>query len=164
MGNPFKFGTIVDGQYFTDRTKELQYVEQILQSENHLVLISPRRFGKSSLVNKALEQTTRKHIVINMQSVTSVQNFASRLMSALFRLNPGEKMKHLMTHFRVVPTVSTNPMTGSVDVSFNPSMNSDVILEDGAGRVSGDRRHQGFRQTVAFYHANTTAHQLCLLG
>ena len=46
MGNPFKFGTIVDGQYFTDRTKELQYVEQILQSENHLVLISPRRFGK----------------------------------------------------------------------------------------------------------------------
>ena len=114
MGNPFKFGTIVDGQYFTDRTKELQYVEQILQSENHLVLISPRRFGKSSLVNKALEQTTRKHIVINMQSVTSVQNFASRLMSALFRLNPGEKMKHLMTHFRVVPTVSTNPMTGSV--------------------------------------------------
>src|SRR5574344_1738429 len=102
MGNPFKFGTIVDGQYFTDRTKELQYVEQILQSENHLVLISPRRFGKSSLVNKALEQTTRKHIVINMQSVTSVQNFASRLMSALFRLYPGEKMKHLMTHFRVV--------------------------------------------------------------
>lgn len=130
MGNPFKFGTIVDGQYFTDRTKELQYVEQILQSENHLVLISPRRFGKSSLVNKALEQTTRKHIVINMQSVTSVQNFASRLMSALFRLYPGEKMKHLMTHFRVVPIVSTNPMTGSVDVSFNPSMNSDVILED----------------------------------
>ena len=130
MGNPFKFGTIVDGQYFTDRTKELQYVEQILKSENHLVLISPRRFGKSSLVNKALEQTERKHIVINMQSVTSVQNFASRLMGALFRLYPEEKLKHLMTHFRVVPTVSTNPMTGSVDVAFNPSMNTDVILED----------------------------------
>ena len=130
MRNPFKFGTIVDGQYFTDRTKELQYVEQILQSENHLVLISPRRFGKSSLVNKALEQTERKHIIINMQSVTSVPNFASRLMNALFRLYPGEKMRHLMTHFRVVPIVSTNPMTGSVEVSFNPSMNSDVILED----------------------------------
>ena len=130
MNNPFKFGTIVDGQYFTDRTKELQYVEQILKSENHLVLISPRRFGKSSLVNKALEQTERKHIVINMQSVTSIQNFASRLMGALFRLYPGEKMKHLMMHFRVVPTVSTNPMNGSVDVTFNPSMNTDVILED----------------------------------
>lgn len=130
MENPFKFGTIVDGKFFTDRTQKLQYVQQVLRSENHLVLISPRRFGKSSLVNKALEQTNRKHIIINMQSVTSVQNFAVRLMSALFRLYPGEKMKHLMTHFRVVPTISTNPMNGAVDVSFNPSMNTDVILED----------------------------------
>ncbi len=110
MENPFKFGTIVDGKFFTDRAQELQYVQQVLRSENHLVLMSPRRFGKSSLVNKALEQTDRKHIIINMQSVTSVQNFAVRLMSALFRLYPGEKMKHLMTHFRVAPAISTNPM------------------------------------------------------
>ncbi len=110
MENPFKFGTIVDGKFFTDRAQELQYVQQVLRSENHLVLMSPRRFGKSSLVNKALEQTDRKHIINNMQSVTSVQNFAVRLMSALFRLYPGEKMKHLMTHFRVVPAISTNPM------------------------------------------------------
>ncbi len=130
MENPFKFGTIVDGQYFTDRKKELQYVLQILRSENHLVLISPRRFGKSSLVNKALEQTERKHVIINMQNVTSVQNFTIRLMSALFRLYPSERLKHLMTHFRVVPTISTNPMNGAVDVSFNPSMNTDVMLED----------------------------------
>ena len=130
MKNPFKFGTIVDGQFFTDRTRELQYVQQMLRSENHLVLISPRRFGKSSLVNKALTQTERKHILINMQNVTSVQNFTVRLMSALFRLYPGERLKHLMPHFRIVPTISTNPMNGSVDVSFNPSMNTDVMLED----------------------------------
>lgn len=46
MKNPFKFGTIVDGDFFTDREKELQAVGQLLESENHLVLISPRRFGK----------------------------------------------------------------------------------------------------------------------
>ena len=137
MKNPFKFGTIVDGQFFTDRTRELQYVQQMLRSENHLVLISPRRFGKSSLVNKALTQTERKHILINMQNVTSVQNFTVRLMSALFRLYPGERLKHLMTHFRIVPTISTNPMNGSVDVSFNPSMNTDVMLED--AMEHGDR-------------------------
>ena len=47
MENPFKFGTVVDGDYFTDRTQELVYVKQVLDSRNHLVLISPRRFGKS---------------------------------------------------------------------------------------------------------------------
>ena len=35
-----------------------------------------------------------------------------------------------MTHFRIVPTISTNPMNGAVDVSFTPSMNTDVMLED----------------------------------
>ena len=128
--NPFKFGTIVDGAFFTDRQTELQYVKQILQSENHLVLISPRRFGKSSLVHKALEQTERKHVVINMQSVTSVSHFAHKLMNALFKLYPMERLKHLMAHFRVVPTISTNPMTDTVDVSFNPVVNAEIILED----------------------------------
>ena len=50
MNNPFKFGTIVDGEYFTDRVAEQEKVREILASENHLILISPRRFGKTSLV------------------------------------------------------------------------------------------------------------------
>ena len=47
MNNPFKFGTIVDGEYFTDRVAEQEKVREILASENHLILISPRRFGTS---------------------------------------------------------------------------------------------------------------------
>jgi AAA+ ATPase superfamily predicted ATPase len=43
--------------YFTDRTKELQYIAQFLHSENHQILISPRRYGKSSLVQKAVRQS-----------------------------------------------------------------------------------------------------------
>ena len=39
MRNPFKFGTVVDGAFFTDREKELQTIGQLLESENHLVLI-----------------------------------------------------------------------------------------------------------------------------
>ena len=57
--NPFKYGTVVAGEYFTDRTKEVIEIEHALMSPNHLVLISPRRFGKSSLVKKAVEQVER---------------------------------------------------------------------------------------------------------
>ena len=35
MRNPFKFGTVVDGAFFTDREKELQTIGQLLESENH---------------------------------------------------------------------------------------------------------------------------------
>lgn len=34
MNNPFKFGTIVDGEYFTDRVGEQEKVREILASEN----------------------------------------------------------------------------------------------------------------------------------
>lgn len=39
MENPFKFGSLVDVPYFTDRVKELDYIVQFLKSENHLILM-----------------------------------------------------------------------------------------------------------------------------
>lgn len=59
MENPFKFGTIVDGSYFTDRVEEQEKVKQVISSENHLILISPRRFGKTSLVQKVMKSLER---------------------------------------------------------------------------------------------------------
>lgn len=128
--NPFKFGVLVDNEFFTDRVNELKEVQQTLNSENHLILISPRRFGKSSLVAKAIKASERPCISLNMQNMLSVDDFASKLLRGLFRLYPMERIKHLMTHFRVIPTVSTNPVTNGVEVSFQPVVNSMVLLED----------------------------------
>lgn len=66
MENPFKFGTIVEAEYFTDRVDEVAYIKEYVKSANHLVLISPRRFGKSSVVAKAVKQSGRKHITVNL--------------------------------------------------------------------------------------------------
>ena len=33
MNNPFKFGSIVDGDFFTDRREELLQIERMLNSE-----------------------------------------------------------------------------------------------------------------------------------
>lgn len=130
MKNPFKFGVLVDNEFFTDRNEELKEVLRTLDSENHLILISPRRFGKSSLVAKAVKASGRPYISLNMQNMLSVDDFASKLLRELFRQYPMERIRHLMSHFRFVPTVSTNPVTNSVDVSFQPVLNSMVLLED----------------------------------
>lgn len=50
MGNPFKYGVLVDNNYFIDSTKELQYIAQFLHSKNRLTLIGPRQHRKYSLV------------------------------------------------------------------------------------------------------------------
>ena len=130
MRNPFKFGTLVDGEFFTDRVTELESIQRMLDSENHLVLISPRRFGKSSLVAKAVKASRRPSISLNMQNMLSIEDFASKILRELFRLYPLERIRHLMTHFRIAPTVSTNPITNGIDVSFQPVINGIVLLED----------------------------------
>ena len=49
ISNPFKYGSIVEGDFFTDRAVDLAKAVQIIESSNHLILISPRRYGKTSL-------------------------------------------------------------------------------------------------------------------
>lgn len=128
--NPFKFGIIVEEEFFTDRVNEVAYITQFVRSANHLILISPRRFGKSSVVAKALKQSKRKHITVNLQQVTSVSDLLAKLLREFFKVHPLERVRHLITHFRVIPTLSTNPITGSMDVSFQPGVESTVLLED----------------------------------
>ena len=129
--NPFKFGTIVEDDYFTDRVNELMQIKQMLDSENHLVLISPRRFGKSSLVAKALQQLGRPSITIDFMKVLNVEDLAAQILRQVFRIHKFEKIKHLMKFFRIVPTLSYNPVTEGMDVSFVPSVGKQsAMLED----------------------------------
>lgn len=130
MENPFKFGTIVDNEYFTDRVDEQVHVRAVLNSPNHLVLISPRRFGKSSLVRKSAIQTGRPIISLNMQQVTSAEELASMVLKGVFKLHPWEKSKHMLANFRIIPTVSVSPIGDAVEVGFQPSANYATLLED----------------------------------
>jgi AAA+ ATPase superfamily predicted ATPase len=55
MDNSFKFGTIVSEDFFTNRALEYDQLSQIITSCNHVIMIAPRRFGKTSLVNKVVD-------------------------------------------------------------------------------------------------------------
>ncbi len=59
MPNPFLFGKIVTGKHFCNREKEQQLIADNLLGGQSIVVISPRRIGKSSLlavVNSKLEK------------------------------------------------------------------------------------------------------------
>ena len=130
MKNPFKFGTVVEDDFFTDRVREVKYVRQIMESDNHLILLSPRRFGKTSLITKAVKQTDRPVIMINIQSVTSTTELLALLLKRIFKLFPLEKIKHQILNFRFIPILSVNPMTEGMDISFQPDVKADILLED----------------------------------
>src|SRR5687768_11771420 len=54
MQNPFVYGEIVPGEAFVDREVELDRLINDLAGGQKVFLISPRRYGKSSLVRQAL--------------------------------------------------------------------------------------------------------------
>lgn len=130
MENPFKYGAIVEAEFFTDRIEEVAYISHFINSANHLILISPRRFGKSSVVAKAIKQSGRKSITLNLQQVTSIADLSAKLLREFFKVHPMEPVKHLITHLRVIPTVTTNLVTGLMEVSFQPGVNPIILLED----------------------------------
>ena len=130
MENPFKFGSIVENEFFTDRVKEVAYIRQFIESRNHLVLISPRRFGKSSVVLKAVKQAERQYINLNLQEVTSLSDFAAKLLREVYRIHPMEKLRQWILRFRVIPTISTNQLTGALEIGFQPTQDQRVLLED----------------------------------
>lgn len=128
--NPFKFGTIVEGQFFTDRVEKLAEIKAVVSSENHLVLISPRRFGKSSIVAKAVAELQRPCISINLQSVSSTLEFARKLIRETLKHHPIEKIKRNLASLRIMPTFSWNPLNDNFDISFSANANTDLVLED----------------------------------
>ena len=50
MEFPFIFGKIVSGSQFVDRKEEIEKLKANIEHGIHTILISPRRWGKSSLV------------------------------------------------------------------------------------------------------------------
>jgi len=128
--NPFKFGSVVDDPYFTNRVKELEQIENILQSANHLIVISPRRYGKTSLIMKVVSKLERPFIFLDLQLITDTSDFASQLLKRIYRIYPFERLKQLLKKFRIVPTLSMNPLNNEVDVSFQPVSSHLPILED----------------------------------
>lgn len=79
MKNPFSFGTTVSEDFFTNREQDLKELKTNLLNEINVSIISPRRWGKSSLVEKTLQEikktTDIKVVSIDMFSVNSENEF-----------------------------------------------------------------------------------------
>ena len=130
MSNPFKFGTLVSDAFFTDRRDEYTTLSQIIASENHLIMIAPRRYGKTSLVHKVVKASKQPVLWLDLQLLTGVTDFASQLLKQVFKKYPFEKIKFLVRNFRIVPNLTIDPQSNNVEISFQPSVDSFVQLED----------------------------------
>ena len=79
MTNPFVYGEIVPAASFVDREVELDRLGRDLYAGQKVFLISPRRYGKSSLVRQALRSAARSGALTVEVQVSSYSSYVSFL-------------------------------------------------------------------------------------
>lgn len=142
METPFVFGKIATDKNFTDREQETAILVEHFKSLINTIIISPRRWGKSSLVNKAsklaMEQDNKLIIChIDLFNVRDEEHFYSLLAQKVISATSSkwDETVDLIRRFfsRLSPkiTIGTDPMNEvSVDFETKDIVNNpDEVLD-----------------------------------
>lgn len=142
MNTPFIFGKIATADNFTDREKEIAVLVSNFRSLINTIIISPRRWGKSSLVNKAANLATQQDAdlricKIDLFNIRNEEHFYELLAQNVLKATSSkweeavESAKKFFT--RLVPKiVLAGDMQNEVSLSFDWSDikdNPDEILD-----------------------------------
>src|SRR5262249_43913093 len=155
--NPFVFGEIIDDANFVDRTEELNALVRDLADGQKVFLLSPRRFGKSSLVAVALLKLKKKHIhTVNLtvSSYSSYAQFLEKFAEKVLRAaGPWDRVKDWITRFgrQVKPDINYNLSTGEVNVSLGKGAGFDPapIAPDVFALPGELSKKAGFRMAIS---------------
>lgn len=142
METPFIFGKIATEKNFTDRETETACLVQNFTSLINTIIISPRRWGKSSLVNKAaklaMEQDGKLRIChIDLFNVRNEDHFYSLLAQKILSATSTrweEAVENAKSFFsKLVPKISigTDPINEvSIDFDWEDvKHNPDEVLD-----------------------------------
>lgn len=97
MHNPFKYGELASGSDFCNRKPELARLHQAFYDGQNVVLISPRRWGKSSLVDEAISRYKGKLITVKLDcfGMRSSEEFYAELLGQVLKAS-NSKLQDLM--------------------------------------------------------------------
>ncbi len=122
MDAPFVFGRIAADNNFTNRDKEAEQLVLNFSALINTILISPRRWGKSSLVSKAAKMAAKKHknlrfCLIDLYNVRTEEQFYQLLAQEVLRAS-SSKMGEVMENAKkvagkIIPKISFSPEENS---------------------------------------------------
>lgn len=111
INNPFIVGKYLSDKYFCDRQQETEFLRKQIENGRDVALISPRRLGKSGLIQHFFAQDDIKekyHVFfVDIYATTSLAEFVYTLGKEIYgQLKPQstiwkEKFFQIITSFRV---------------------------------------------------------------
>lgn len=84
---PLQSGQIASGESFTGREALLVRIEKYIDMSQSVVLIAPRRYGKSSIIQKVLEtKRNYKSIEIDIMKIYNKRDLANTIIQETYKL------------------------------------------------------------------------------
>lgn len=157
METPFVFGKIATDKNFTDREQETATLVENFSSLINTIIISPRRWGKSSLVNKAakiaMQQDSKLKIChIDLFNVRDEEHFYSILAQKVISVTSSkwdetiDIVKRFFSRLSPKITLGTDPMNEvSVDFELKDVINNPDEVLDLAEKIAEEK---GFKIVI----------------
>lgn len=123
MKNPFKYGELSTGENFCNRKQEIKRLQSAFRDGQSIVIISPRRWGKSSLVNRSVDTFKGKLICIQIDcfGISSSREFYAAFLKATLQ-QTNSKLQ------QVVDTVAKSLKSLIPYVKYGVSENDEIQI------------------------------------
>ena len=142
--NPFKYGCIVNGDFFCQRPVLERELRRLIESGQNVVIQGERRMGKTSLVCEAVRKTHGvKLLYVDLMGVKSVADFCRKVTVAVTALDRRRgflsKTADLLRRLRPTLTIDTTTGAPTLSVDFEAASAPDS-LEDVLNMVAHHAR------------------------
>lgn len=159
MENPFVYGKVARGEFFADREAESEELMADIASGQSVIIFSPRRYGKTSLILEVLDRARGEGLLavyLDLFKVTSEEGFIATYAKELAKLQAGgvrsvlRSLRELLP--RLVPKVVLKSEKAGVEVEFefDPRSERAPLLDDLFDAVATIGTKSGKRAVVVF--------------
>lgn len=155
MEKAFVYGMSVGGNNFTDRIEETKRIKLDFENGVNVILISPRRMGKTSLIKKVISEIDNpmlKIIYMDIYDCRSEYDFYNRFAETIMK-STGNHLEQVMENIkrflvRISPKISFSPEPNSefsVSLGITPKDYSPEEILNLPERIANE---QGVRLVV----------------
>ena len=154
--NPFRYGALALDEAFTNREDEIRELSRDILNGQDVVVLAPRRYGKTSLVWRVIQEVVKKKVLVaqvNLMTTPTKERLAEKLADAIYEnvasaLFRARERLRIFADLRIRPTVTIDPDTGTPTFSFDAGYSPqdvDATLErllELPGQLAVERRRK----------------------